>query len=70
MCDTTPPWVLTPGDTLSPLKWIGSRIRIVSFSTTRCRSTCTTTFFAGCICTSLMIASWVRSPIFSRTIEE
>src|SRR5438067_1441868 len=70
MCETTPPWLLTPGDTLSPLKWIGRRMRILSFSTTRCRSTCTTRFLAGCICTSLMIASSVRSPILSRTIEE
>src|SRR5947209_6845683 len=70
MCETTPPWLLTPGDTLSPLKWIGRRMRILSFSTTRCRSTCTTRFLAGCICTSLMIASSVRSPILSCTIEE
>src|SRR5438477_433581 len=70
MCETTPPWLLTPGDTLSPLKWIGRRMRILSFSTTRCRSTCTTRFLAGCICTSLIIASSVRSPILSRTIED
>ena len=58
------PAIFTPGEMLSPLKWIGRRMRIFSFSTTRCRSTCTTRFFAGCICTSLTIASCVLSPIF------
>ena len=39
-CETTPPWLFTPGAAASPLKWIGMWMRIFSVSTTRCRSTC------------------------------
>ena len=61
-CDTTPPWLFTPGDAASPLKWIGMWMRIFSVSTTRCRSTCTMALRAGCICRSLTIAACFLSP--------
>ena len=58
-CDTTPPCVFTPGEPAAPLKCSGMRMRIFSFSSTRCRSMCRIWFFAGWRCTSLRIAACV-----------
>ena len=68
-CETMPP-ALTPGAAASPLKCSGIVMRIFSFSSTRCRSTCSTAFFAGCRCTSFSTAAWLTSPTFRLRIVE